>query len=236
MTTLLYMEDCYMKSCNATIDECEGTDVVLDETCFYPSGGGQPTDRGRIVRDDGQEFQVVMVKKRDENIIHTVDKEGLQKGDNVHCSVNWDRRYLLMKYHTAAHVLSGIICNETSALITGNQLEEEKARIDFNLENFDKEQILTWEAKANEVIKSGSEVIIQFLPREDAEKIPSLVKLTKGLPESIQNVRTIEIKGLDIQACGGTHLKNVAEIGSIKIVETKNKGANNRRLYFTVKT
>lgn len=234
MDTVLYMKDPYTKSFNSEVKEVQGDTVILNETAFYPTGGGQPTDMGRLVKEGGEEFNVISVKKQAGQILHQLDKEGLQPGDKVHGTIDWDRRYKLMRYHTAAHVVSAVIHKETGALITGNQLELEKARIDFNTESFNKEDIQKYEEKANQIIKAGHEVKINFLPREEAEKVPTLVKLAKSLPESLKIIRTIEIQDIDLQACGGCHLKNTSEIGSIKITETKNKGANNRRLYFKI--
>jgi len=139
-----------------------------------------------------------------------------------------------MRLHTACHVLSAVVHKETGALITGNQIKENEARIDFNLENFDREQIKSFEKKANEVIEKDLPVEIKFLPREEAFKIPSIVKLKNVLPPNIETIRIVDIKGVDQQACGGTHVRKLGEIGRVRIIRAENKGKNNRRIYFII--
>jgi Ser-tRNA(Ala) deacylase AlaX len=170
-----------------------------------------------------------------ERFFHEVDRVGLEVGNKIHGIIDWERRYRLMRMHTAAHVISEIINRETGALITGNQLDVEKSRIDYNLENFDRKKIEECVNKANEVIRQGLQVKVYFLKREEALKIPKITKLAKGLPENLEEVRIVEIEGFDIQADGGTHVSNLKEIGKIEIVKMENKGRSNRRLYYTVK-
>src|SRR3989344_2482897 len=132
MTEVLYLENSYLKECEATIIKVDENYIVLDKTIFYPTSGGQEGDKGKLVRNNG-EFNVVFVKKIGEDISHEVNKEGLKVGDKVKCILDWERRYKLMKYHTAAHILSAVFHKEANALITGNQKDEGKARIDFDL-------------------------------------------------------------------------------------------------------
>lgn len=231
MTKQLYLEDCYLREFEATVAKVEGNKIVLDETAFYPESGGQLTDKGKLAKDS-EEFNVIMVKKIGQDIIHRVDKEGLKIGDKIKGIIDWDRRYRFMRYHTACHVLSAIVNKETGAKITGNQIKEDEARIDFNLETFDREKLKSYEAKANEIIAKGLPVNLKFLPREEAFKIPALVKLKMMLPESIKVIRIVEIEGFDMQACAGTHIKNLSEIGKMQITKAENKGASNRRVYF----
>ncbi|MEM4264020.1 MAG: alanyl-tRNA editing protein, partial [Candidatus Woesearchaeota archaeon] len=148
------MTNCYTKEFDATVTKADGKFIQLDRTAFYPESGGQLTDTGKLVRN-GEEFKVVFVKKVGQDAVHEVDKEGLKVGDKVHGVVDWDRRYLMMRYHTAAHVLSTVIYNETGANITGNQLGLDKSRIDFDLETFDREQLGSYEAKTNEILKKA---------------------------------------------------------------------------------
>ncbi len=233
----LYFEDSYIKEFEAVVEKADNKFIVLDKTAFYPNAGGQPNDTGKMVREsDGKEFKVVFVGKFSGVISHEVDELGLAVGDKVKCSIDWDRRYMLMRMHTAAHIVSGVISKETGADITGNQLGIEKSRIDFALENFDREALKSYEQKANELIKQNMPVNIKILPREEAFKIPALVKLKMGLPESVKQVRIIEIVGFDQQACGGCHVKNTSEIGQIEITKADNKGKNNRRVYYVVKS
>lgn len=233
MTEALYMKDCYLKEFEAKITGAGGKSIELDKTAFYPSSGGQPEDHGKIISSSG-EYSVVFVRKDKGRIIHEVDREGLEKGETVKSVVDWERRYLFMRYHTAAHILSGTVNKKTGAEITGNQISAEKARIDFNLENFDRRQIREFEEESNRIINESRDVEIRFLPREEAMAIPAIVKLAKGLPEAIKTIRVVDIKGFDQQACGGTHVKNTSEIKGIRIINAENKGKSNRRVYFTL--
>jgi len=230
------MDDCYLKEFEADVTSVSdnGKYIVLDKSAFYPNSGGQPNDTGVIIRN-GEAFNVVFVAKVDGIISHEVDRPGLKTGDKVVGKIDWDRRYLFMRYHTASHILSGLINRETGAEITGNQIAADKTRIDFDVEHFDKDMLKEYEKKANEIINEGRDVILKMLPREEAIKIPSIFKLAKGFPDAIKVLRVVEIENFDQQACGGTHLKNTKEIGGIEITKTENKGKSNRRLYFVLK-
>ncbi|MEL4305329.1 alanyl-tRNA editing protein AlaXM [Methanococcoides sp. LMO-2] len=228
----LYLKDCYVREFEATVlSVTDDKFVVLDRTAFYPKSGGQPYDTGVLI-SDGKEYKVVFVGKFDGQISHEVSEPGLKEGDKVKGIIDWDRRTLFMNYHTASHILSAIIHNETGAKISGNQIAEEKTRVDFNLENFDREQIGSYEAKVNEVIDRKIDVKIDILPREEALTIPSVVKLKDAFPPEIEEIRVIRIPEIDDQACGGTHVKNTGEIPHIEIFKAENKGKNNRRIYF----
>ncbi|MBW3003596.1 alanyl-tRNA editing protein [Candidatus Woesearchaeota archaeon] len=229
----LYFDDCYLKEFDATVKSVkDGKFVVLDNTAFYPNMGGQPNDTGVMIKG-GEEFKVVFVGKFDGEISHEVDHEGLVVGDSVHCVIDWERRYTLMKYHTAAHILSKVIYNETGAVTSGNQLGLDRSRIDFTLQEFDKDKVQGWIDKANEIIAKGAPVKIHFLTREEAMKIPDFIRTYKDLlPKGVEILRVINIEDFDQQACGGTHLKNISEIGKIELVKIENKGKGNRRVYF----
>jgi misacylated tRNA(Ala) deacylase len=232
----LYLNDCYLKEFEAVVESVkDDTFVVLDKTLFYPNSGGQPHDTGILIKD-GQEFPVVYVGKFADVISHEVSRPGLLPGDKLKGAINWDRRLHFMKYHTACHILSAIIHNETGAKITGNQLAEDKTRVDFSLEHFDREKIQSYEAKVNEVIDRNLPVRIDIMPRDEAFKIPSLVKLKDAFPPDIQEIRVITINDVDQQACGGTHVARTGEIPHIEIFKAENKGKNNRRIYFRFKT
>jgi len=232
MAKALYLEDSYLKECDAMVMSVkEDKYVVLDQTIFYPKGGGQPWDTGKIIRGT-DEFNVVYVGKFGGEISHEVDKPGLKEGDKVHCVLDWDRRYKLMRSHTAAHILAAILCRETGALITGNELATDRTRFDFNLENFDRDAFQTYVAMTNKVLMQDIQVKCYNLPREEALKIPGLVKLAEAAPPDIPILRIVEIEDVDKQADGGTHVKNLKEVGQIKFVKAENKGRNNRRVYF----
>ena len=156
MEKALYLNDSYLKEFEAIVTSVkEGKFIVLDKTVFYPNSGGQPHDTGTMINDAGESYEVVFAGKFSGVVSHEVDKEGLKKGDSVKCSINWNRRHRFMRSHTASHILSGIIHKKTGAKITGNQIKEDKIRIDFSLENFDREEIKHYEAEANEIIKKN---------------------------------------------------------------------------------
>ena len=230
----LYLQDCYLREWDATVTKADGKYIVLSSTAFYPNSGGQPWDEGAMIRDDGKEFRVVFTGKFGDAISHEVNQEGLRVGDKVHCSIDWQRRYLLMRYHTCAHIVSKVIRDDTGAQITGNQLSLEKGRIDFSIEEFDKEKLASYEQKVNEIIQQNLEVKKYFLPREEALRMPELFSLKDKLPPEVKEMRIVEIGNFDRSACGGTHLNNTNEIGTVRFTDFSNKGKNKRRVYFTL--
>lgn len=237
MTKLLYMDDSYLKECKAVITELDNCKIILDQTVFFPEGGGVPCDTGILLKG-GEEFNVIKVKKEEGKIIHYVDRESLKQGDEVKCIIDWDKRYTLMKYHTAAHVLAGTLSTDTGALITGNQIELDKTRFDFDLEKFDREILEKQVEKANTFFGNDHPVSISYMPREEALNLPGMVKLAGAFPPSIQTLRIVSIGTngeIDTQADGGCHVKNLQEVPKIEIIELKNKGKNNRRVYFKFK-
>jgi misacylated tRNA(Ala) deacylase len=232
MTKALYLEDSYLRECDATVVSVKDDKyVVLDQTIFYPKGGGQPWDIGQIIKGN-EAFKVVYVGKFSGEISHEVDHAGLKAGDKVHCVLDWERRYKLMRSHTAAHLFASLLCTGTGALVTGNQLETDKVRFDFSLEAFNPEILKKYLDKANEFFRKEIPVKWYELPREEALKIPGVVKMAEAFPPNIPRLRIVEIVSLDKQADGGTHVKNLKEVGQIKLLKTENKGKHNRRVYF----
>lgn len=234
MEHTLYMNDSYLKEFEAIVEDVKDDKyIVLDKTAFYPTGGGQPHDTGLMICN-GEDYRVVYVGKFSGKISHEVDELGLKVDDKIIGRIKWDRRYKFMRMHTATHLLSAVI-NRDDVLITGNQIDEDKTRIDFNMENFNREKIIQYVNETNEIIKQDLPVKIYFMPREEAMKIPGVIKLAGALPPDAADLRIVEIPGIDIQADGGTHVKSLAEIGTIEFVKAENKGKNNRRVYYTVK-
>lgn len=234
MDGALYMHDSYLKEFEANIVSVkDGKYVVLDKTAFYPTGGGQPADTGALLCN-GEEYPVVFVGKFDGKVSHEIAKQGLKEGDKVVGKINWDRRYMLMRMHTAAHLLCSIFHNKSGALITGNQLETDKSRIDFALDNYDPERIKEYVALANTIIQKDLPVSVAFMPREEALKISGMVKLAGALPPDVKELRIVSIEGVDTQADGGTHVNSLKEIGSIEFLRAENRGKNNRRVYYRV--
>ncbi|MDD5331863.1 MAG: alanyl-tRNA editing protein [Candidatus Nanoarchaeia archaeon] len=229
-----YLIDSYRHEFETKIKSADSKNVILEQTYFYPNSGGQLNDLGTIEAEDRETYNVVFVCKKDGNISHEVDKEGLKEGTKIKCRIDWKRRHLLMRYHTASHILSQFLFKETGALITGNQLDLDKSRIDFSLENFDRDLMMSFESKVNEFLSKNTEVKTYFLPREKAMELPTISKLAKGLSEDIKEIRIVEIKNFDMTACGGTHVKNTSEIGKIKITKLDNKGGDRRRIYFVL--
>jgi misacylated tRNA(Ala) deacylase len=232
VTKALFLVNSYLKESRATVVSVkDGKFVTLNQTIFYAKVGGQPHDTGKIVKDS-EVFNVVYVGKFSGEISHEIDRVGLQPGDKVYCILNWDRRYKLMRSHTAAHVLAAVLNKGTGALITGNQLEEDHVRFDFSLEKFDKALLESYLAKANKLFGADIPVIWYELPREEVLQIPGIVKMAEAFPPDLPILRIVEIVGVDKQADGGTHVKNLREIGKVELMKTENKGKNNRRIYF----
>ncbi len=238
----LYLDDCYATEFEAKVLSAHQNEktptnqfIVLDRTLFYPNSGGQPWDEGTLTRiSDGKTFKVVFVGKFGGNISHETEASDLKEGDVVKGAIDWKRRHTFMRYHTAAHIFSAVIQKATGAKITGNQLKLEEARIDFSLDHFDRDQIAEYEKQTNAIIQKCLPVRFYIMKREDVEADPHLVKLAKGLPEGINELRIVDIEGFDRQPCAGTHVKDTKEIGAIRFHKMENKGTNNRRIYFTL--
>ena len=231
MTQTIFLEDCYVKETDAVVTEADGNKIELDRSIFCYHGGGQPADHGKMTSDEG-EYKVVDVRKEKGRIIHFLDREGLSRGDAVHCSLDWERRHALARGHTAIHLLSAIIHRKTGALITGGQIETDKTRIDFSLEDFDREKVAEYVREANSEIRRGMPIKTYFMDREEALKIPGMVKLANAVPPQVAKLRIVEIGDVDKQADGGTHVANTSEIGQIEVIKVENKGKSNRRIYF----
>ena len=233
MTDLLFLEEPYTRSCSAMVVEltAEGQ-VVFDRTIFYPTGGGQPHDLGALT-DGNTIWEVSKVSKRGADVLHTLaDTEvSPQVGDTLEMQIDWERRYRLMRTHTAMHVLCGVIFHEFGALVTGGNMATDKARMDFELEDLNAERVAHIEEMANAAISRGLNVSWRSIPREEAFQIPDLIRTRINLlPDFITEVRVVEIEGLDTQADGGTHVRNTAEVGGLQIVGTRSKGRINKRL------
>ncbi len=175
MTELLYQTDSYLKEFDATVTRVTENGVVLDRTAFYPQGGGQPFDTGTLVAS-AKEYKVIAVRKDGDDVVHEIEGELPSVETAVHGIVDWDRRYTLMLYHTALHVLCGVVFREFGALVTGGNMATDHARMDFELEDMDRDRIAYIESKANEVITEGHKVNVRILPRAEAFEIPDLIR------------------------------------------------------------
>lgn len=235
MANALYMDDSYLKTWNAKIVGVKDDKyITLDNTAFYPKGGGQPWDEGLIIK--GQEkFRVIYVGKFSGEISHEVDKPGLNVGDDVSCELDWKRRYTFMRYHTASHLISNILYNRADAKITGNQIEMDKTRMDFSMINYSPERLKAYVSEANDIIKQDFPITIDYMTKQEVLEKPELARLAVGLPENIKEFRIVNIGNIDKQVDGGTHVNQLSEIGNIEVIKTVNKGKNNRRMYFILK-
>jgi misacylated tRNA(Ala) deacylase len=231
----LYMDDMTLRSFDATVVSVDGRYVTLDRTAFYPRSGGVAHDTGVLIREsDNERFTVTFVAKTNGTISHEVDREGLLIGDRVHAELDWVRRYALMRAHTSAHLLAALF-HDRGVKITGNEIDTDKCRMDFNLPEFDRALIDTIIEEANERIRTGAAVHTSYLPREEALRSDHLVKLANALPPNIGTLRIVAIEGIDEQADGGCHVGNISEIGPITFVKADNKGKGNRRVYWSLR-
>ncbi|MEM4499715.1 MAG: alanyl-tRNA editing protein AlaXM [Sulfolobales archaeon] len=236
MGELIYQFDSYVKEFNAKVVKTVGEGVVLDRTAFHPRSGGVANDLGVLMKA-GSTYEVIDVVFSDYGVLHVI-KGGaseLMEGDIVKGIIDWGRRYRLMRLHTAAHIISAIFYRDYNALITGGNILPEYAYDDYSLEVFDRAIFDDVVRKANEVVRSGVDVKIYWLSREEALKIPGVVKLASKMPPNVDSLRIVEIVGIDVQADGGPHVRNVSEIGEIVLINAENKGRKRKRLYYTVR-
>ena len=230
MTELFYMDDSYLRELEATVTaEREGA-VTLNRTAFYPGGGGQPHDTGVLIWD-GVERTVTKVKKQGSEVWHWLEGNPPAVGTVVTGRLDWERRYRLMRTHTALHIMCGVIWRDYGASVTGGNMKPGSARMDFELESMSVDFAETVERKINEEVAAARPVTWRELPREEAFQIPDLIRTKINLlPPQITRVRVVEIEGLDLQADGGTHVRNTREVGPIKVVGHTSKGRINKRL------
>jgi len=235
MTDLLYQEDSYLPSFGAAVTAVlpDERAVALDQSAFYPGGGGQPCDNGQLLVDDVT-YIIARVQKRGEDVLHFLAGEAPlpHVGQMVHGQINWDYRYRLMRTHTALHILCGVVFRDYEALVTGGDMEPLKGRMDFEFESLHADLVKVIEAAVNREVEAAREVRVAILPRQQAFQIPDLIRTRINLlSEDIRRVRTVEIVGLDLQADGGTHVRNTGEVGPVRVVDYKSKGRINKRLY-----
>jgi len=231
-TKLLYHENSFTYECSAKVVAVDGDEIALDATVFFPGGGGQMPDRGTITWDDRQqEASVIALNKRDDVVWHTLDRLPPPIGTEIVGTIDWEFRYQMMRTHTALHILCGTIWKEFGVQVTGGQMYPDKARMDFAMENLNKERIAYIEEKVNEAVEADYPIRVYTLPRDKAFAIPDLIRTKINLlPPGIEDVRIVEIVGLDLQADGGTHVNHTKEVRGIKIIKTENKGKINKRI------
>ena len=238
MTELLYHTDSYIKEFDAKVESVFDTErsVIFDRTAFYPGGGGQPCDFGSLAVD-GLIYPVAKVKKQGEDVLHFLDGDASLPavGSAVHGTLDWARRYELMRTHTAMHILCGTVFRDYGALVTGGEMEPRRGRLDFEFETMRGELVREIETAINKEMSQARAIRAKILPREEAFQIPDLIRTKINLlPPGITHVRTVEIVGLDLQADGGTHVQNTSEVGPIRVADYKSKGAINKRIYIEI--
>lgn len=230
MTEELFYQDAYLRTFQAVVERVGELGVVLDRTAFYPGGGGQPSDAGQL-RSEAQRWPVERARKAEGTIWHQLSGEPPAVGTRLEGELDWDRRYRLMRVHTAMHILCGVIWRDYGASVTGGNMEPLHGRMDFEFERMTADLVSEIEKKINLEVEAARDVTTRILPRAEAFEIPDLIRTKINLlPPAIQQVRVVEIAGLDLQADGGTHVANTREVGRIHIVDYKSKGAINKRL------
>jgi len=238
MPKLLYQLDSYLHTFTAWVSGLDESNhaVILDSTAFYPGGGGQPNDTGTLTFGD-KTASILQSKKSDDNVLHFLDPSiNLPPiGTPVVGKLDWDRRYQLMRTHTAMHILCGVIFRDYGASVTGGDMEPLEGRMDFEFETMHKELVQTIQEAINHEVANNRQVRTAILPRQEAFQIPDLIRTKINLlPENIPQVRIVEIIGLDLQADGGTHVHTTGEVGTIRVVDYKSKGKINKRIYISL--
>jgi misacylated tRNA(Ala) deacylase len=238
MTKLLYQTDSYLKLFEARVSaiDAENRGVALDQSAFYPGGGGQPADSGSLAIE-GVAYPVKRAKKAGDEVFHYLEGDSPlpEVGASVMGQIDWERRYKLMRTHTALHILCGVVFRDYGASVTGGDMDPLEGRMDFEFETMGHQLVETIQQAVNHEIASARAIRVAILPREEAFKIPDLIRTKINLlPEGILQVRTVEIVGLDLQADGGTHVNNTAEVGKVRVVDYKSKGKINKRIYIAV--
>jgi misacylated tRNA(Ala) deacylase len=231
-TELLFLRDAYLQECDAVVQEVRDNAVILDQTIFYYTSGGQPHDLGVI---DGQ--LVTEVRKVDGDVLHFLVEGSVMPavGATVHCVLDWERRHRLMRTHTAMHVLCGVIWNEWKVPVTGGNMEPLTARMDFELPDVPEGFADKVEKLVNDAIAQNHPIEVSFLPRDTAVEDEDLIRTKVSLiPDSVPEIRVVDIVGLDKQADGGTHVASTQEVGVVRVVKMENKGKGFRRIRVSI--
>ncbi|MBV8656879.1 MAG: alanyl-tRNA editing protein [Burkholderiales bacterium] len=236
MTAMLFRDDAYLRSCDARVMHVGQDGIRLDRTVFYPNGGGQPGDTGLLRRADGSAIEIVNTVKGplDNDVLHIAAPGGveLSPGETVAAEIDWARRHLHMRYHTALHLM----CAAVPAPVTGGQISADKARLDFDIDMalLDKDAI---EAKVNALIEAAHPVSSRWVDEAELDANPGLVRTMSVAPPRGQGtVRLIEVAGADLQPCGGTHVRNTAEIGRFAVQKIRSEGKQNKRVIIVLES
>jgi misacylated tRNA(Ala) deacylase len=236
VTRELFLKDAYLTEFESPVVEISGREVVLDQTAFYPGGGGQPADKGALGVGPVK-AAVVDVRREGGHIVHVLDKAIPDTVRDLKGELDWERRYAHMRYHTALHALSGVIWRSFGAKVTGGQMRADRARMDFSFPGeWTADVVGEIEHLVNEALAEGRPVRVYELPREEVLENPDLIRTQSNLvPERVKMVRIVEIEGTDTQADGGTHVANTEEVGEVEITAHKSKGRQNKRVEFVLR-
>ena len=230
MTELIYQTDSYARAWDARVLRADGEEVLLDRTALYPGGGGQPADRGTLAWDGGA-ARVVAARRDGDDVWYRLEGGIPARGRAIRGALDWDRRYALMRAHTALHIMCGIVWREFGARVTGGNMEVGRARMDFELEAMSGDLAREIEERLRTEVAAARTVSARILPREEAFAIPDLIRTKINLlPPGIERVRVVEIERLDLQADGGTHVRNTVEVGRVRVAGHESKGRINKRL------
>ena len=231
---ILCYEDSYLRECKSKVTDVNDHGVILDQTVFYPGGGGQPSDHGKLIWEKN-EYLVKGLKRVDGQLVHLIDGDKPEINSEVLSIIDWNKRYKLMRTHTALHILCGVIWRDYSASVTGGDMKPLSGRMDFELDEMSVDFSKEVEEKINAEVSKKRDIKVYQLPREEAFQIPDLIRTKINLlPEGIKFVRIVDINGLDLQADGGTHVNNTSEVGYIKMTGHESKGKSNKRLRIEV--
>jgi misacylated tRNA(Ala) deacylase len=229
----IYNTDFYVKDFDAIVTAVDGKEIELDRTAFYPGGGGQQCDVGTLAFG-GRQISIMETRKGDcGRILHVSDSDsGLSAGEKVHCSIDWSRRYGMMRHHTALHVIDGIVEKSYGGLMTGSQIYPDRARMDLDIPNLDRTKAEEIVREAQKVIDQDHKVVMKVLTMEEARKIDGLARTRPGieLMKKLTEARVVEIEGFDMQLDGGTHVANTSEIGRIEFAGYESRGSHNKRV------
>ena len=232
-TEPLYHDDSYLRQFEAQVVAVSGRAVALDRTAFYPGGGGQMADQGALLAD-GRRLPLAALRKEGEIVWHELAPEAGDPpavGQRVAGEIDWPFRYRMMRTHTALHLLCGLIFTNYGAQVTGGQMYPDRARMDFAMEGFSPALVADIETSVNQAVREQHPIKVYRLPRAEAMEIPDLIRTKINLlPPDIQQIRIVEIVGVDLQADGGTHVRQTGEVGGVRVIKTENKGKLNKRM------
>lgn len=227
----LHLTDAYLRQFTARVLRVSAREIALDRSAFHPAGGGQPDDLGRLTFSAGS-ASVDALRSEQGTTLHRVGPGDPlpTAGDEVRGEIDWPRRYAFMRGHTMLHLLSGVVFRRFGTGISGGQIYEDRARMDFSLEGFGRPLAEELVASVNELVGQALPIRVRFVSRSEAAATPSLVRVATQLPPEVERIRLIDIEGFDVQADGGTHVRSTAEVGPVVLAGLENKGARNKRL------